>query len=275
MKRTLGVLAGLLLMAGSAAAETTICTVISVLPYTITAQGSYCLDRNLSTNITSGAAISVNTDFVVLDLNGFKVGGGGAGFGTQTNGVQALNRKNVTVKNGNIRGFFRAVYLTDTGTAQGHLVEDVRADENTRAGIWVEGKGHVIRNNQVVKTTGTTVPGQTEIVGIAVVGAGSRLLNNDVTDTIEMGAAEGLGLLVRNGDGAIVEGNRIGNAVLAATSVGISIETSDDVLAVNNRLATLGSGIIYGAGSGGKYRDNLTSGVTTPFTGGTDALNNN
>jgi hypothetical protein len=269
------VMAGLLLMAGSARAETTICTVISVLPYTISAQGSYCLDRNLSSSSTTVNAITINVDFVVLDLNGFKVGGGGAGFGTTANGVFAANRKNVTVKNGNIRGFFRAVYLTDTGGAQGHLVEDIRADENTRAGIWVEGKGHVIRNNQVVKTTGTTVGGQPEIAGIAVVGAGSRLLNNDVTDTIEVGAAEGVAVLVRNGDGAIVEGNRIGNALPAATSQGVLVDTSDDVLVVGNRLATLGSGIVYGGGSGGKYRDNLTSGVTTPFTGGTDAGNNN
>jgi hypothetical protein len=275
MKRILGVLAGLLLVAGSASAETTICTVISVLPYTITAQGSYCLDRNLSTSITTGAAITINTSYVVLDLNGFKVGGGGGGFGTQASGVLAANRQNVTVKNGNIRGFYRAVYLTDAGLSQGHLVEDIRADENTRDGIWVEGKGNVVRNNQVVKTTGSTVGGLTEIGGIVVVGPGSRLLNNDVTDTIEMGAAEGVAMLVRNGDGAIVEGNRIGNAVLAATSLGVSVETSDDVLVVGNRLATLGSGVVYGGGSNGKYRDNLTSGVTTPFTGGTDAGNNN
>ena len=65
-RRILGVLIlGLTLGAAPAGAETTICTVISSLPYTISAQGSYCLDRNLSTAMTTGAAITINIDFVV------------------------------------------------------------------------------------------------------------------------------------------------------------------------------------------------------------------
>ena len=65
------------------------CTVIATLPYTITAQGRYCLSTNLSTAITSGAAITINSDFVVLDLRGFKIGGGSAGPGTLAHGVYA------------------------------------------------------------------------------------------------------------------------------------------------------------------------------------------
>ena len=47
---------------------------ILTLPFTITAQGSYCLVRNLSTAQTTGAAITIATDFVVLDMKGFKIG---------------------------------------------------------------------------------------------------------------------------------------------------------------------------------------------------------
>jgi hypothetical protein len=48
-------------------------------------------------------------------------------------------------------------------------------------------------------------------------------------------------------------------------------------LVVNNRITVADREIEYESGSGstGKYRDNLTFGVTTPFTGGTDAGNNN
>jgi len=68
------VLAALMGLAGTAAAdETTFCNFfITTLPYTITTQGHYCLQQNLSTAITSGAAITISVDYVVLDLNNFK-----------------------------------------------------------------------------------------------------------------------------------------------------------------------------------------------------------
>lgn len=277
-RRVLGTLIlGLALGAAPAGAETTICTVISSLPYTISAQGSYCLDRNLSTNMTSGAAITINVDFVVLDLNGFKVGGGGAGLGTLTNGVLAVNRKNITVKNGNIRGFYRGVYLSDTSgtftSSQGHLVEDVRADQNTFIGILVEGRGNVVRNNQVVDTTGTTVGGNSDTSGVVVNGPGSRVINNDSTETVGVGSGTAYGISLSSADGAVVENNRVGNSSLAAGSTAILLDSGDDVLVVGNRMATMDNGVVFDTATG-KFRDNITSGVTTPYSGGTDVGNN-
>jgi hypothetical protein len=278
-RRILGALVlGLGSWAAPAAAETTICTVISSLPYTISAQGSYCLDRNLSTNILTGAAITINVDFVVLDLNGFKVGGGGAGFGTQTSGVISTNHKNITVKNGNIRGFYRGVFLRDTSgtftSSQGHLVEDIRADQNTYAGIVVEGRGNVVRNNAVVDTTGTTVGGgNSDTFGLLVNGPGSRVINNDATETVAVGSGNAFGIQVSAADGAVVENNRVGNSTLVATATAIALLSGDDILVVGNRMATTGNGVVFGAATG-KYRDNITSGVTTGYTGGTDAGNN-
>ena len=43
---------------------------------------------------------------------------------------------------------------------------------------------------------------------------------------------------------------------------------------VNNRITVADRGIAF-LGSTGKYRDNITFGVTTPFMGGTDIGNNN
>jgi len=270
---------GLALGAAPAGAETTICTVISSLPYTISAQGSYCLDRNLSTAITTGAAITINVDFVVLDLNGFKVGGGSGGFGTQASGVFALNHKNITIKNGNIRSFFRGVYLHDTSGnftgSQGHMVEDIRADENTFAGIVVEGRGNLVRNNQVVDTTGTTVNGpNSDIFGLQVAGPGSRVINNDSTETVGVGTGIAYGIQLSSADGAVVENNRVSNSTLApGASTAISLSSGDDLLVVGNRMATMDSGVVFVSATG-KYRDNLTSGVTNPYSGGTDAGNN-
>ena len=71
----------------TAQAETVNCTPITTLPAVITVQGIYCLTGNLSTAMTSGNAIEIQTNNVVLDLNGFKLGGLAAGSGTGAAGI--------------------------------------------------------------------------------------------------------------------------------------------------------------------------------------------
>ena len=154
------VLAGLTGLAGAASAdETTYCNVfITTLPYTISVQGHYCFDRNLATAITSGNAITINADFVVLDLNNFKLGGGSAGLGTQAAGVFTSNHRNITIRNGNIRGFETGILiqtLSSTGSG-GILIENNVLDGNTVRGVGAIGDSIVIRNNIVANTGGST-----------------------------------------------------------------------------------------------------------------------
>ena len=151
------VLAGLAGLAGTARAdETTLCnTFITAVPFTITAQGHYCFNRNLSTGMTTGNAITINVDYVVLDLNNFKLGGGSAGLGTNTVGVFSRNHRNVTVRNGNIRGFKYGVQLI--GTFAGNIViENNVLDGNTIVGAQTDGDSSVVRNNLVTNTGGST-----------------------------------------------------------------------------------------------------------------------
>ena len=62
----------------------------------------------------------------------------------------------------------------------------------------------------------------------------------------------------------------------AGLARGIYFEFVIGGLAVNNRITEADIGIDYAtANSEGKYRDNLTFGVTTPFTGGTAVGTNN
>ena len=255
-----------------------LCVPILTVPITITAQGNYCLVRNLSTAQATGAAVTVASDFVSVNMHGFKIGGGAAGLGTQAVGVYALNRKNVAIRNGNLRGFLQGIFLQDTsGTftaSQGDLVEDMRMDENTLAGIHVQGRGSVVRRNLVSTTGGTTALGaNVTTYGILSEGAGARVLLNDVTDTVGVGTGDGVAVAITSGNGTVAERNRIGNAGVASSS-GIRITGSASVLAIANRLASLGAGIEY-LSSTGRFRDNLTSGVGAPYTGGTDAGNNN
>jgi hypothetical protein len=55
--------------------------------------------------------------------------------------------------------------------------------------------------------------------------------------------------------------------------VGVNLLSGDDILVVGNAIAGMGNGVLFTGGSG-KYRDNLTSGVGTPYSGGVDAGNN-
>jgi hypothetical protein len=241
-----------LLSSGRAAplqAETVNCTSIDTLPAVISALGVYCFTNNLTTSISSGTAISITANNVVLDLNGFKLDGSGGGAGTTANGIAAFNRRNITIKNGTVKGFKTGISLLDGGASQGHVVEDIRADHNTIAGIQVDGRGNLIRNNQVVGTGGGTCCGTgTAAVGIRADGTGPRVLNNDVIDTTSPGDVASRGIQFPS---SVVGG-----------------------LAVNNRISNADIYIEFLTGATGKYRDNLTFG-NGEIDGGTDAGNNN
>jgi len=269
-------LTSLLLTASSAWAETIDCTAITTLPYIITTQGIYCFTGNLATSMTSGIAIEIQTNNVTIDMNGWKLGGLGAGAGTTAKGIYAWQRKNITISNGTISGFFLGIWLHDSPpytTSQGHLIEDIRADQNTKIGIDVFSRGSIVRRNQVVDTGGSSV--ESDAYGIVIIGPGARVLNNDISGSAATGSGIGGGVFVHAADGTVLESNRIDDISSGTGSTyGLYIANSNDVLVVGNRLTGAVNGIYYN-GSTGKYKDNLTSSVTTPFTNGTDAGGNN
>src|SRR5262245_38126235 len=233
--------------AAPARAETVNCTPITSLPAVITVQGVYCLKGDLSTAITSGNAIAIQTNNVTLDLNGFKLGGDAAGLGTQTFGIYPLDRQNITIKNGTVRGFYWGILLEGLGGG-GHVVEDIRADQNTVVGIQVDGQGTVVRNNLIVKTGGTTTLGaNANATGILVRGQFPRVLNNDVILTTSKGTGIARGIFFID--------------VAAA-------------FAVNNRITGPGIGIDFGAGAENKFRDNLTNFIDTDYAGAVEDAGN-
>jgi hypothetical protein len=249
---------------------------IAVVPTTLSMQGMYKLAANLSTSQLDGCAITVASDFVTVDLGGFKLGGGGAGLATQARGVCGTDRKNVTVRNGSIRGFWRGVELKDSaGTftaSQGHLLDGLRLDGNTQAGLWIEGRALSVRRNAIVATGGTTFFGSdAEAVGLHAAGPGLRVLENEVSGTWGTGAGATIGIRLRHAGAAVLESNRVSGD--GSTGTGVLLESGADLLAARNRLAGFSTGLVF-TGALGKYRDTLTSGVATPYIGGTDAGNN-
>src|SRR5690606_3370431 len=97
-------------------------------------QGTWCLRKNLATNITSGAAIAIATNNVTIDCNDFKIGGLAAGDGSSARGIQGHGRQNATVRHCNVRGFYYGIYISG---GAGHLVEDNRLDNNLYFGIYL------------------------------------------------------------------------------------------------------------------------------------------
>jgi hypothetical protein len=275
------VLAVCLARAG-AADETTWCnSFVDSLPYTITAQGHYCLRKNLSTAITTGAAVDIQSDFVTLDLNGFKIGGGAAGLDTATVGVTSTDRKNVIVRNGNIRGFRIAVSLGDVaGASQGNIVENIQADENTLGGILVAGRGNLVKGCRIVSTGNATIDTTSgrATYGIVAVGDLNEIVDNSVQETIPTaltGDGSAHGIWVEGGLGTSIRDNRVGNAVTGTDSYGIHVGTAAlGVQVTGNVIFFQEFGIFYEGGSTGTYRNNLLRATVTSYTGGTDGLLN-
>ena len=255
-------------------AETTNCTAITSLPYTISNQGVYCLTGHLSTNMTLGRAITINANNVTLDLNGYKLGGLAAGAGTQTTGIYSQLRKNITIRNGTIRGFLLGIFFQGSSpytTSQGHIIEDIRAERNTSTGFAVKGRGNILRRNQVISTGGSTV--SPSATGIMIYGPGVRVLDNDIIGTAGS-TSSGIGLRLLNAPGSVVKGNSIDDTS-GGTPYAVLIQDSSDVLARANRITNTVNGLYYAMTATGKYMDNLTSNVTTSFSGGTAVGTNN
>ncbi len=72
---------------------------------TISRPGTYVLTEDLEFSTQDTAAITISSDDVTIDLNGFTLTGPGQAVGTSGDGIYADNVKNITVKNGVVRDF--------------------------------------------------------------------------------------------------------------------------------------------------------------------------
>jgi hypothetical protein len=263
------VLGLLALLAGSAVkAETTNCTPITSLPATINSQGVYCLTGHLTTSQTSGNAIYITAPNVVLDLNGWKVGGQGAGKGTTAIGIFS-SQLNVTIKNGIVRGFQYGISLYGAGA----VVEDILADQNTAVGIKVAGDGSIVRRNQVVNTGGSTASPDASALGIMFSAPGALIEDNAVSGLYASGSGNAIGILAWPSLNSIVRGNTVSGLATPPAGIGIFVSESH-VTVVDNVVSNFDSGIQYGGTASGIYARNVVDGCTTKYTGGTAGSGN-
>ena len=248
-------------------AETTQCTAITSVPYSIDAPGAYCLTGDLGTAMTSGTAISINANSVTLDLNGFKLAGN-AGAGTSAFGIRGSNRKHVVIKNGIVRGFLQGVTLDGSGVA--NIIEGLTLEKNWNVAIVISGTGSVVRRNLIVNTGGTSFYGSnTNGLGIVAVGTGNVIRDNDISNVAGSGTGSGYGIGIAS-QNTLVESNRVANSTVGVNAPG----GYTNILVSDNRFMNMTLAMSLNEPSH-KYRNNFTTGVTTLASGGTDAGGNN
>jgi hypothetical protein len=228
---------------------------ITSLPATISTQGVWCLNGDLSTNITSGNAIEIATNNVTIDCNDFKLGGLAAGDTSTANGIFAQGRQNSVVRHCSVRGFYKGIAL-EGGDAGGSLVEDNRLDNNLYMGITVGGDNNLVQHNRVFDTGGGTagsvsygIAAQADVidntvagvysvgtshfpVGIRLTCAGCEARNNRVRglSIVGGGAATGIQVVVSR---MRIDGNYISQDAVTGGG-GIDAYGTSDVICTNN-----------------------------------------
>lgn len=252
------------------------CKPINSLPATITSSGIYCLAKDLSTSISGAtdAAIRINADDVVLDLQQHVLDGSSADTAsTLATGILAQDRSNITVRNGTIRGFGSAIRLQDTAAPYddtgGHLVTGVRVEGSAAFGIGVIGRGNRVVNNLVLNTGGATLPSGygDEMSGISWGGPDARIVGNDIINVHNTTEESTWGIAATGTPGtsvagSVIEDNRISD--LSATIppygvTGIGVDTpgitfdgtviADNTITYGTPAGTTGYGIALGVGA--------------------------
>jgi len=272
----------LLLMLGSprAQAETyNTCTgFITSVPTIVSTQGTWCLKQDLATAITSGAAITINTNNVTIDCNNFKLGGLAAGIGTSADGIDATDRANVTVRHCNIRGFFYGLKFIGSNSA-GHAVEDNRFDSNTYVGLFVQGDGSVVQRNRVFNSGQTTI--HANAYGIASADS-VDIFDNTVSDVIGTVGGDGyvVGIQTQNNP----SGRILRNGVRGVLRDGIGQALGIDNFGASDRITVAENDVVGDTSSGsigircvnsnGRAKDNVVNGFPTGINACGDAGGN-
>ena len=245
---------------------------IDSLPATISTQGVWCVRGHLTTAIASGAAITVATNNVTVDCNGFKLGGLAAGDATGATGILAAGRHNVVVRHCQVRGFSTGASLQGSG----NVVEDSHFEGNTYAAIVVGGDGSAVRRNMVLDTGHSTL--NASAFGIALSG-GADAIDNSVHGVAARAGGNGdaVGIWTYLGTGGSISRNRVWSVAADGSGIttGIFNAQPDRMVVTANHVAGGGTGVGLECAVGtGRARDNVIHGFTSNIVGCGDAGGN-
>jgi len=213
------------------------CTAINSVPYVVTSPGAYCVTTYITTNLSTGVAIEIRADNVILDFANGGLDDLAAGPSTVAIGVYALDRNNITIRNGTIRGFSYGIALENSSATfdntVGSTISDMLLELNRSAAIEVRGANTILSKN-LIQTTGNAPIGGS--VAISVFGPRAVLSQNNIIDTAtETPDSDAIDIKIYGGAGCDVQGNRMVNTVSGTgSSVGVMIWSSPDCYVRNN-----------------------------------------
>jgi len=155
-------------------------TEITSLPRTITAQGSYIINKNL-TSTSNGIVVKANN--VTIDLNGYYIAGNNTGdyIGVYINGYS-----NMEIRNGTIRNFGSLGIYGTLGNS--YRVINVRVMNNKNHGILLYGNNHMVKDCTASNNNGYGI----------FVSFGSMIIGNTAYNNGRSGIYANSGCTVKN-----------------------------------------------------------------------------
>jgi parallel beta-helix repeat protein len=145
---------------------------ISSVPLTISVPGTYTVRNNLAYTATSGNAITVNSDDVTIDFNGYYLSCPVFG---NTKGIYVKDVAEVSVIGGKIVGFQVGCWFEGSAGSSlnfGQLVDGVRFRGNSFAVYFIGSKDSVVKNCQFYNSS----------TAIAFIGSeGNRAVGNTIS----------------------------------------------------------------------------------------------
>ena len=107
----------------------------SDLPLTISSSGSYYLAETINFGTQNTSGITIDTNDVTIDLNGYSLIGPGKTAGSNGSGIQASSSfSNISVVNGYaLEWKEHGIYLS----SRQNRVESITASDNGQSGIWI------------------------------------------------------------------------------------------------------------------------------------------
>lgn len=223
----------------------------------IDAPGIYSIDADMTCNLASGAAITVNpgVPYVTIKLRSRIVGAGGSG--TLAAGILALDCPQFTVlgEGGTIEGFYFGIRASGLKS----VIKDASILSGWFHGIDIDGDDGIVRGCDIRNIGGTTSAPAARCFGVQASGARPKLLGNYIEKVVGV-AEEAVGLSITDrGVGGLVSGNTVKNAVLApplpngnSAGYGLWVGGASDVVAVHNTFEAWGVGIAYSSPPAGK-----------------------
>jgi len=236
---------------------------ITKLPYVIKKPGVYVLAKNLTTPLTSGAAIVVNADGVTIDMKGFGIRYVPAtpGVATVATGIYCEGFSHLTIRNGCVEGFSWGIRVTSDPMA---VIEDITLRTTRTHGIFLMSHAAVIRRCSVLDTTNSS-----SVVGISALGVGVHIADCLVYNTDSSASSASCIFVI--GSGSTIERNRVVNPSLNVNTT--AIETMGSMHINDNHVTRANTGVIADGNS--KLSRNLTTGCNLAFSGGTLVEGNN